>query len=523
MHTVLRAGRRAVGLVRHFPHPLSIRTKLIAGSAISLIALAIVGWWGVVGMGRINEQLNAINTEQFVPARTIAEANIALIAWDRATLNYVLAEDTQMADKYERDMFDQENIVFERLQTLSEAEQVSERGKEFIRELEGKFQLARPIRDRVVVLSRVGKQKEARQLVWAELRPIVDELEVTMAEFPQLKASQLAETLSTTEARLRQDTARLIWAIGIALAASLLISLLFARTIIGSVRQLIKGTEEIGRGNLECPVEVRTRDELGQLADAFNTMAAKRKQAEKALRDTQEELVRQEKLAVLGQLAGGVGHELRNPLGAIKNAAYFLRIALEKPEPEVKETMEILEKEVETSERIITSLLDFARPKPLTQRKVDVNDVVQETLSRAGVPGNVEVVGQLDEALPMILADPDQLGLAVGNIIRNAIQAMPEGGRLVVKFEASSPEEVSVSFADTGAGIPKEDQGRLFEPLFTTKAKGIGLGLAITRTLVEKHAGTIEVRSEVGKGSTFTVRLPMHGEPALSGVEGVGK
>jgi two-component system CheB/CheR fusion protein len=239
--------------------------------------------------------------------------------------------------------------------------------------------------------------------------------------------------------------------------------------------------------------------------------------------------IRREKLAVLGQLAGGVGHELRNPLGAIKSAAYFLNMVLEKPEPEVKETLEILEKEVGTSERIISSILDFARPKPPTRRKVDVNSVLQEALSHTTVPGNVKVVSQLDEMLLMIMADPDQLGQVFKNIILNGIQAMPQGGKLMVKTSASlrrersversvepsevpSPEWMAISFTDTGAGIPQENLGKLFEPLFTTKAKGIGLGLALTRTLVEGHGGTIEVQSEVGKGSTFTVKLPIGGK-----------
>jgi len=161
---------------------------------------------------------------------------------------------------------------------------------------------------------------------------------------------------------------------------------------------------------------------------------------------------------------------------------------------------------------------------------VDVNDVVQETLSRVPVPENVEVVRQLDETLPLILADPDQLGQVFRNIILNGFQAMPGGGRLVVKTSevsrklpkssASSVEPsgwVVVSFADTGVGIPEENRGKLFEPLFTTKAKEIGLGLAIVKMLVKGHGGSIEVEGPstllsaggVGKGSTFTVRLPL--------------
>ena len=265
----------------------------------------------------------------------------------------------------------------------------------------------------------------------------------------------------------------------------------------------------------------RAEEALKEYSERLEEMVQERT---RELQEAQEQLVRREKLAVLGQLAGGVGHELRNPLGAIKNAAYFLNMVIEDPDPEVKETLEILETEVGTSERIISSLLDFARPKPPIRRKVDVNKVVQEALSRAtapcqgpgtGVPENVEVVSQLDKTLPTIMTDPDQLGQVFGNIIRNAIQAMPDGGQLVVKSEGrgepgTRPEWVAVSVADTGVGIPGENLDKLFEPLlFTTKAKGIGLGLAVTKTLVEGHGGSIEVESEVGKGSTFTLKLPI--------------
>ena len=223
----------------------------------------------------------------------------------------------------------------------------------------------------------------------------------------------------------------------------------------------------------------------------------------------QEKLVRQERLAVLGQLAGGVGHELRNPLGAIKNSAYFLKMALEDPMPEVKETLEILEKEVATSEKIISSLLDYARARPPLKRKVNINDIIRKVLSGSNVPQNIEVKSQIDKFIPTIMADPDQLGLVFGNILLNAIQAMPDGGRLIIKSETTDPDGAAVSITDTGVGIPKEDIEKIFEPLFTSRAKGIGLGMAITKTFVEGHGGTIEVQSEIGKGSTFTVRLPL--------------
>jgi signal transduction histidine kinase len=262
---------------------------------------------------------------------------------------------------------------------------------------------------------------------------------------------------------------------------------------------------------------------LQRYSERLEEMVAERT---RELYAAQDRLVRQEKLATLGQLAGGVGHELRNPLGAIKNAAYFLKLALNEPDPEVQETLGILDREVATAERIVGSLLNFARPSAPVPRPVDINAAVREALARTTLPGAIEVAVQLDETLPAIQADPDQLGMVLGNLLRNAVQAMPGGGRLSVTTRqalppSSSPplsgegagvRSVAVSIADTGTGISEKDLPKLFEPLFTTKAKGIGLGLALSKMLVEGHGGRIEVESEVGKGSTFSVTLPVSRE-----------
>jgi signal transduction histidine kinase len=278
------------------------------------------------------------------------------------------------------------------------------------------------------------------------------------------------------------------------------------QTMANQLANAIATAQLYDQAQREIAERKRAEEAIKEYSERLEEMVEERTQK---LQEAQEELIRKEKLAVLGQLAGGVSHELRNPLGAIKNAAYFLNMVLEDPEPEVKETLEILDKEVATSESVISSLLDFARTKRPAWRKVDLSAVIQETLSRVAVPGNIKVVSQLDGKLPTMLADPDQLAQVFGNIILNAVQAMPEGGRLVVKSEVPSPDWVAVSIADTGVGIPEENLGKLFEPLFTTKAKGVGLGLAVTKTLVEGHGGTIGVESEMGIGTTFTVRLPM--------------
>ena len=233
------------------------------------------------------------------------------------------------------------------------------------------------------------------------------------------------------------------------------------------------------------------------------------KERTRELEEAQEQLVRREKLAVLGQLAGGVGHELRNPLGSIKNAVYFLNMVLEVDDPEVQEALQILKREVARSEATIESLLEFARPKPPVSRPVDVNELILAALNRDPLPQNVTVETLLADSLPMIDGDPDQVAMVFGNLILNSIQAMEDGGLLTVKSDAPDDSWITISFTDTGVGVSQEDMKNIFEPLFTTKAKGIGLGLALSRSIAESHGGTIEVQSELGEGSIFTIRLPI--------------
>ncbi len=238
----------------------------------------------------------------------------------------------------------------------------------------------------------------------------------------------------------------------------------------------------------------------------------------KQLQEAWERMLRQEKLAMLGQLVGGVAHELRNPLATMKAVVYFLNMGDTKFQPDERNALEILDKEVNVSEQIINNLLDFAKPKSPVLTKVEVNEVILAALSRVVIISeNVEVVQHLDETLPAIMADPDQLTMVLTNIMGNAVQAMSQGGGQLIITSARAergdipPDApyVGISIADTGVGIATENLEKIFEPLFTTKTKGIGLGLALCKTLIEKHGGSIEVTSELGHGSTFTLWLPV--------------
>jgi signal transduction histidine kinase len=226
-------------------------------------------------------------------------------------------------------------------------------------------------------------------------------------------------------------------------------------------------------------------------------------------KEMEEQLVRHERLAVLGQLTGGIAHELRNPLALVLGATELLVESLGEPNQTVEKALEILRQGGRRAKRIVNALLSFARSRPPRRRRVHIGNVLQRTLSAIDLSDGVEIVVQGNEALPPIEADPDQLDVVFGNLILNAAQAMPDGGRLVIDSQHANPNGVSISFVDSGVGIPAENLDRLFEPLFTTKAGGIGLGLAIVKMLTDAHKGSISVQSVEGKGSTFTVRLPV--------------
>lgn len=257
---------------------------------------------------------------------------------------------------------------------------------------------------------------------------------------------------------------------------------------------------------------------LQEYSQRLEEMVAERT---RELEEAQERLVRKEKLAILGQLAGGVSHELRNPLGAIKNAVYFLTMALEQPEPEVQEIIQILQREIDQCTRTVSNLLDFARPKMPVLNPVDLRLLVDEVLTDQVLPEYVQAEVKVDSALPPVMADADQLRMVFSNLIRNAVQAMQppsstEAGdleRKQLQITAAmdfARNEVAISFQDSGAGILPDHMSKLFEPLFTTKAKGIGLGLALIKLLIEGHNGCVQAKSEVGRGSTFIVHLPIN-------------
>ncbi len=326
--------------------------------------------------------------------------------------------------------------------------------------------------------------------------------------------------------------------------------LFFRRNILKPIRRLIDAMSAVQRGNLSVRLDgLSGRDEIGSLARTFNDMTKDLHAAEEALRhanaelefrvkertrdlqdalqklkETQEKILRTEKLAAIGKLASGVGHELRNPLGAIQNAIYYIKDALKgnetlkQQDPSLGEFIELAEKEIHSASTIISDLLDFSRVVKLFPEPTDLNALLRDMKDVIQIPSGIHLAESYQEDLPKMMIDAQKMRQVFINLANNAVQAMPSGGELYIGTRLDNGHGgpnpwVHVDFKDTGVGISEEGKRMLFEPLFTTKAKGTGLGLAISHGIVENHGGKIVVQSEVGKGSVFSVQFPL--VPAL--------
>jgi signal transduction histidine kinase len=268
--------------------------------------------------------------------------------------------------------------------------------------------------------------------------------------------------------------------------------------------------EELRASNEELEA---SNEELRATEEELRASNEELQAANEELRKAQEQLIRSEKLAAIGKLAGGVGHELRNPLGAIKNAVYYIKgkltnSELAKTEPRIIEFLGIMDDEINSSNKIIDDLLNFSRVSKLAVSPAKIRKVMEDALSRLTAPENVEVINKLDANLPEVEIDADQIRQVFVNIATNAIQAMPEGGKLTIDARKGD-KFLEVAISDTGDGISEDVIGKIFDPLFTTRAKGIGFGLAVCKSIIERHKGAIEVESKVGEGATFTVKLPL--------------
>ncbi len=267
-------------------------------------------------------------------------------------------------------------------------------------------------------------------------------------------------------------------------------------------------TEKLLKINEQLEIEIGDRKNIEKEIKELNENLENRMRKRTAeLKKAHESLMRREKLSALGEMASSVGHELRNPLGVIKNAMYFFNLKKDKFEDEtIKESIKIINSEIETANKIINNLLDFTRVPSPVRISLNLNHLLREALKKSVIPPEINVVENLSDRLYPAAVDATQMTQIFLNLIENAVQAMEEGGTLTISTRTSN-DYVVVTISDTGSGIPKCDLEKIFEPLFTSKTKGTGLGLSICHRLAEANNASIEVNSTEGQGSVFTIRV----------------
>jgi signal transduction histidine kinase len=295
-----------------------------------------------------------------------------------------------------------------------------------------------------------------------------------------------------------------------------------SRQMLAPLHRIVTATRRIADGDL-TPITPRRKynDEFSELASAINHMT-------RELVRRQQLLVQSHKLQAMGTLTAGVAHELNNPINNLMlSAAALQEDYADLDDAERIEIAADLVKESERARDIVRNLLDFARESEVELTPLDVEQLVSDTLQLASNHvklANVKVRGEVEESVPPVYGDRHQLTQVFLNLVLNALDAMPEGGVLTITVEKSPDRSfVHVGFADTGVGIPEQHLGRIFDPFFSTKkqAKGTGLGLSVSLGIIEQHGGHIEVESDVGRGSTFTVSLPVARVPARMGSHAV--
>ena len=332
---------------------------------------------------------------------------------------------------------------------------------------------------------------------------------------------------------LRNKVVYSFFAIGVVgVLIVLLLSFFITTGIIRPLREMVWATRQIAEGDLSVEIPISSKDEIGQLAESYNHMRARLQQARQELEDygktleekveqrsrqlkkIQTQLMQSEKLTSLGRLASGVAHEINGPLTGILTFSHQMMRKL-KDNPELQRELEMIVREATRASFVVRGLLDFARETKPQKHPCSVNDLVLHTLSLLegqSVFREIRIIKNLDPQVPMILLDANQIQQVFISILLNAADAMPNGGTLTLATQMTPGDSfVRVQFVDSGVGIPEKDLHRIFDPFFTTKGdrRGTGLGLAVSYGIVERHRGQIEVQSKEGKGTIFTVKLPL--------------
>jgi two-component system NtrC family sensor kinase len=509
---------------------LSLATRIFLGYAVVLVTFGAVSLFSVAEMHRNQQEIHLVSQGYLQLSQQTAA--IETFHNNQAKDTDRLAEEKSAETR--RALIRLARLYFPPLMAQrielgrARAAQMRTRGLEsegpFLSELEGRFaELGRRQAAYASEASRVFEGLEVEQPDWPRVTQRVGELKALESSIGRdirslhaLLENRIRHRVQLAQERERRTGLAILGLSVLAIGVGLVATALSARSL-RPVRTLIEGVSRIARGDYSAKLGIKGHDEIATLARAFDAMATSLQQREAQLKAQQEALLRAEQLAAVGRISAQVAHEVRNPLSSIGLNVELLEEALGRahfgaPEEasEARELLAAVTREVDRLTDVTERYLRMARLPVPSLAAEDLNGVLTEVLHFSGQElerSGVRVERRLAEGLPRALVDEGQLRQVFLNLVRNSREAMPEGGVLTVETRAVA-EGVEVRFSDTGVGISEEVRERLFEPFFTTKGNGTGLGLAVSRQILQAHTGSIRCEARPGGGTTFVLSLP---------------
>ena len=464
---------------------MKIEHKIILSNAFNVALIVLIGLFAFQNLNLILTKLRFVEIAD--------DFNASLLEMRLSEKNYFLYKDDTV-------LFDTKDKIDKTLQSIERVR------KDIIRAVgeNNLRQLITRLKRYSEVIENVRKSGNKNAQLENMLRTEGKKLKEFSEEITRLERVRVNEIIANSKRVLFYS----FWAI---LLSAMIVSHFVSQKILRSLRMIEKLTKSISEGNFHKIEGIKSRDELGSVINAINSMSEE-------LSHREEQIIQSKKLASIGVLTAGVAHELTNPLNNISMIAQTYEELYDKLSREERiDFMSKVEGETERMKEIIKNLLDFSRPKEPDLKKADINATIQKTLKlmqNSLDVSNIETKLNLKDGLPQVLIDEHQIQQVFVNLITNAAQAMSGGGMLFIgSRNGSSSGFVEVTVADTGKGIPPEFLPHIFDPFFSTKGDGgTGLGLSVSYGIIKNHKGDIRVESKVGGGTTFTIELPVYKE-----------
>jgi signal transduction histidine kinase len=482
------------------PLLMSLRTKFILAVILLLIVLV-----GLIFFVIEKREVSAIYEEQL--SRGFLEADYLI------RLNYdefVVFRDVAGAEENIEKQIDDKLIYI----VFYDANNTPFAGNEFIKAYEEVYQNSNFI-EQELEGDYYSERRDLKDPTTNQVLPILEIEAPIYVEGSSRRWGSVKIGLSMEEARaeIRDTHTKLVLIAGLGLLVGVLGSILLSRGITTSLKKLVDGTVRISKGDFSHRIDLSSHDEIGNLANSFNEMSAQLLITKKHMEEASKKLIHAEKLASIGRLSASIAHEIRNPLTSVK--LNVQKISESECWGEIERGhLEITQEGIEHIENFIKELLNFTRVTDLSFLQFPMDQIIDSSLKMVADSlelKNIQVKKDYQKGLPPVFVDGDKLRLVIVNILRNAYEELDEGGEIEIILARQDEEEekkIRIEISDNGNGIVEAEWENIFEPFYTTKAAGIGLGLANAKKIVEQHNGSIRIINKEGKGACFEILIP---------------